>query len=141
MTVRTVVSTQESYDNSGKSLHQDLKTHQQPCMIKKANLTENNDIVKEAEKHYSEVFREKPINNEHIKYKMEVEALCLSRLKECSKIKIPEWAIAYVTNVLNQLKQGKSKYAYDLPNEIFKPGIEGDDLIHAVTKLINQFKN
>ena len=39
------------------------------------------------------------------------------------------------------MKQGKSKDAYDLPNEIFKPGIAGDDLIHAVTKLINRIKN
>ena len=30
---------------------------------------------------------------------------------------------------------------YDLPNEIFKPEVAGDDLILAVTKLMNRIKN
>ena len=72
---------------------------------------------------------------------MEREALCISRLKECSQIKTPEWTIADVTNVLKQLKKGKSKDAYDFPNEIFKPGIAGDDHICVVTKLMNKIKN
>ena len=104
-------------------------------------LTENKDIIKEAERHYSEVFKDKPINKEHEEYRQEREALCLERLEECSKIKTPEWTESDVTIILKQLKNGKSKDAYDLPNEIFKPGTAGDDLVSAVTKLMNRIKS
>jgi hypothetical protein len=45
-----------------------------------------------------------------------------------------------VTNVLKSLKTGKSKDPYELPNELFRPNTAGDDLILAVTKLMNRIK-
>ena len=33
-----------------------------------------------------------------------------------------------------------SKYAYDLTNEIFKQDAGGDDLVSAITKLMNRIK-
>ena len=64
----------------------------------------------------------------------------MKRLKECSTVKTPEWTITDVTTVLSQLKRGKSKDAYNLPNEIFKPSVAGKDLILAVTILMNRIK-
>ena len=65
----------------------------------------------------------------------------MSRLKECMKTKTPEWTMSDVTYVLKHLKIGKSKDAYDFPNEIFRPDIAGDDLICAITKIMNRIKN
>ena len=67
---------------------------------------------------------------------------CASKgLQECSKIKTPDWTIKDVKSVLSSLKARKSKDSYDLPNEIFKPEVTGDDLIIAVTKVMNIIKN
>ena len=99
------------------------------------------NIYLEAVNHYTRVFTENPINKEYEDYKKTREELCLKRLEECSKIKTPEWTISDVTTVLTQLKAGKSKDAYDLPNEIFKPSVAGKDLILAITILMNRIKN
>ena len=42
--------------------------------------------------------------------------------------------------MLKQLKTGKSKDPYDMPNEIFKDNVAGSDLLIAITKLMNQIK-
>ena len=66
--------------------------------------------------------------------------LCKKRLEECSKTKTPDWSIEDVKYVLNNLKAGKSKDAYDLPNEVFKQDTAGEDLVIAITKLMNCIK-
>ena len=87
------------------------------------------------------MFEEREINEEHKEYKNSREKLCEERIEECSKIKTPDWTKEDVLYVLNNLKTGKAKDAYDLPNEIFKPDIAGIDLVLAVTKLMNRIKN
>ena len=42
--------------------------------------------------------------------------------------------------VLKNLKTGKCKDPYAIPNELFRPYAAGDDLVLAVTKLINLVK-
>ena len=73
-------------------------------------------------------------------FKATREKLCLDRLKIASQNKSPEWSIEYVTNVLKGLKTGKSKDPYQLPNELFRPNVAGDNLILAVTNLMNRIK-
>ena len=104
-------------------------------------LTAKEDILNEAVKHYTNILEEKPMNEEHKEYQHAREELCFQRLQECSKIKTPDWTIENVRSVLSSLKTGKSKDAYDLPNEIFKPEVAGEDLIIAITKLMNRIKN
>ena len=45
-----------------------------------------------------------------------------------------------MTYVLKELKTGKSKDPYSLPNELFQPNVAGGDLILAITKLMNKIK-
>ena len=54
--------------------------------------------------------------------------------------KTPPWTKKQVLNVLNALKKGKSKDPWDLPNEIYHPEVAGDDLIEAITLLMNKIK-
>ena len=104
-------------------------------------LTDKDDILNEAVKHYKEVFRNKPINKELIQHMKDREKLCMQRLKECSQNKTEQWTISDVTIVLKALKPGKSKDPHDFPNELFMPDVAGDDLINAITKLVNRIKN
>ena len=45
-----------------------------------------------------------------------------------------------MTYVLKELKTGKSKDPYILPNELFRLNVAGGDLILAITKLMNRIK-
>ena len=45
-----------------------------------------------------------------------------------------------VTCVLKQMKKGKSKDPFDIPNELFMLDAAGDDLILAITKLMNRIQ-
>ena len=99
------------------------------------------EIKAEAVKHYKRVFKEREIAEDLKDFKVTRENLCHERLKIAIRNKSPEWSISDVTNVLKYLKTRKSKDPYNLPNELFKPSVADDDLILAVTKLMNRIKN
>ena len=66
------------------------KSQEPPTAMKDSTgklLTKDKDILNEAVKHYTEVFKEKPMIPEHETYKTAREKLCMDRLKECSRIK------------------------------------------------------
>ena len=104
-------------------------------------LTSDKDILNEAVKHYKKVFEPTQIKDslEHVQKAR--ETLCDERLAEASTCKTPPWSVEDVKNVLKQLKPGKSKDPYDFPNKIFRPDVAGEDLILALTKLLNRIKS
>ena len=104
-------------------------------------LTQPDDILNEAVNHYKNVFKERQIVPEYENYKIEREKLAKKRIEECKKIKTPPWTFDDVKFVMKNLKSGKSQDPYCLPNEIFKPNVAGEDLILAVTKLMNRIKS
>ena len=103
-------------------------------------ITSDDDIKAEAVKHYKNVFKEREIIEDLKDFKVTRENLCHKRLQKASRNKSQEWSITDVTSVLKCLKTGKSKDPYQLPNELFRPSVAGDDLILAVTKLMNRIK-
>ena len=104
-------------------------------------ITSEKDIRDEAVKHYKNVFRHRQIKPGLEQIKKDREKLCTSRLKQASNNKTPEWSVEDVTYVLKSLKTGKSKDSYDIPNELLKPDVAGEDLILAITKLMNRIKS
>ena len=84
-------------------------------------LTDKEDIIKEAVKHYKNVFKNKDIKEGLEDVKSDKEKLCKDNLEKASNNKTPQWTVTDVTNVLKQLKSGKSKDPYDFPNELFQP--------------------
>ena len=46
-----------------------------------------------------------------------------------------------MTNVLISFKTGKSKDPYDRQSELLRPDVAGEDLIFAITKLMNIIKS
>ena len=90
--------------------------------------------------HYKKVFSHREIKNGLDHIKREHEQLCEARLRQAGSNKSPEWSLEDVTAVLKTLKNGKSKDPYDIPNGLLKPGAAGDDLVLAITKLLNRIK-
>ena len=99
-------------------------------------LTKDADIRDEAVKHYKNVFKPRVEDIKDLK-----DRLCKARLESTSKSITPPWTVEDVTFVLKQLKKGKSKDPYNLPNELFQPNVAGDDFILAITKLMNRIKS
>ena len=104
-------------------------------------LTSKEDILSEAVKHYKNIFEPQQMADELKGIQKERELLCMKRLEMARQNKSPPWSVKDVTFVLNSLKVGKSKDPYDIPNELFKPDVAGDDLILAITKLMNRIKD
>ena len=103
-------------------------------------LTSKNDIKEEAIKHYKRVFKPREFEPSMKHIEDGREKLCQIRLSSARQNKTPAWTIEDVKLVLKQLKIGKSKDPYDMPNEIFKEDVAGSDLILAITKLMNRIK-
>ena len=103
-------------------------------------LTTDEDIKEEAIKHYEKVFKSREITEGLEGLEVAREKLCEKRLIKSRQNKTAQWTVEDVTNVLKSLKTGKSKDPYELPNELFRPNTAGDDLILAVTKLMNRIK-
>ena len=103
-------------------------------------LTNDEDIKKEAVNHYTNVFKSKDMKAGLEDIKNGREELCRARLKKAKETKSPPWSVDDVKCVLKHLKIGKSKDPYDIPNELFRLDNAGDDLILAITKLMNRIK-
>ena len=84
-------------------------------------LKNNEEIKNEAIKHYENVFSHSKIKDGLENIQKTQESLCLKRLGLASQQKTPDWTIANVKCALKQLKSGKSKDPYDMPNELFGP--------------------
>ena len=104
-------------------------------------ITSERDITDEAINHYKKVFSKRIIKPGLEQIKEDREELCKRRLLQASRNKTIEWSLEDVTSVLKTLKTGKSKDPYDIPNELLKPDVAGDDLILAITKLMNRMKS
>ena len=55
--------------------------------------------------------------------------------------KTPPWTVAKVKKVLGSLKKGKSRDPWGLTNELFRLEVAGDNLIEAITLLMNEIKS
>ena len=115
-----------------------------PCAMTSSEgklLTYDEDVRKEAVKHYKNVFKHRKMEPDLKNLEESREKLCRERLLKASDNKTPAWTEEDVKYVLKHLKTGKSRDPYDMPNEIFNPEVAGDDLIHAITKLMNRIKD
>ena len=104
-------------------------------------LTSNEDTLEEAVTHYKSVFKHRDMEPGVESLKLKRESLCKMRLAKVKKVQTPPWTIEDVIFVLKGLKTGKSEDLYHIPNELFKPETAGDDLILAITKLMNRIKD
>ena len=103
-------------------------------------LTTDEEVKAEAIKHYKNVFKEKLIDKELTNVQHERELLSEERLKSAYKNKTPMWTVEDVQNAIKDLNVGVSKDPYGWPNELFKEGIAGKDLLRGVTILMNKIK-
>ena len=68
------------------------------------------------------------------------ENLCNQRLTLARLTKSPDWSLESLIKVLKNLKSNKSRDPHGLINELFKPGVIGNDLLTSVLVLVNKIK-
>ena len=62
------------------------------------------------------------------------------RYSECLKFKTPLWSEGDIYKVLTKLKSNKTRDPLGMINELFKPGVIGQDLSEALLSLLNEVK-
>ena len=61
-------------------------------------------------------------------------------LEIAAENKTPPWTVEDVICATKHLNSGISKDPYGHPNELYKDGVAGQDLIKAVTTMMNKIK-
>ena len=85
--------------------------------------------------------RHRPIKENFGYLKTLKEDLCRRRLNYAQKQKTEPWTPAQLMKVLSSLKIDESRDLHGLVNELFKPGVIGQDLFDSLLHLLNQTKH
>ena len=104
-------------------------------------LTDPSEIAKEALNHYEKLLENKTIKESYQETQVLKEKLCEARLKVAANTKTEPWSQEDVIIVMRHLKNKKSRDPYGYANEIFKQEVAGQDMIKAVTMLMNKIKD
>ena len=84
--------------------------------------------------------RHRPINKDYIKLKNLKEQLFKRRMEYSMNNKSKMWDKDQLLKVLKALKNNKSRDPHGMVNELFKPGVIGDNLCKSVLMLFNKIK-
>ena len=100
---------------------------------------------KDLKKLYSDTFvhrlRYRPIRDNYGLLIVLKEALCEARLELSKLNKSPEWTAADLHKVLSSLRNNKSRDPHGLINELFKPGVIGDNLFKSLLIFFKRIKS
>ena len=83
----------------------------------------------------------RPIRDDFSYLKSLKEELFTRRLEYVQKKKTEPWTPSQLEKTLSSLKNNKSRDPHGLVNELFKPGVIGQDLSNSLLLLFNQVKN
>ena len=103
-------------------------------------ITGKREIQEQSLKYYQKVLDNRKINEDLKDHKEAREELAKKRMESASLNKTEDWTMEDLTIVLKSLKTNKSRDALGYLNELFKPGVIGDDLKLAILKLMNRIK-
>jgi hypothetical protein len=90
---------------------------------------------------YKHRLRQRPISRDLENLKNLKEKLFKQRLRLCKLRKSPAWGAKDLKKVLKNLKTNKARDPKGLINELFKPGVIGDDLEKSLIMLYNRIKD
>ena len=99
------------------------------------NLTSEEKIQEAAVNTYKNRLANRPMKEELKHIKDAKEGLCEKLIKVAQKNKTSPWQMKHLERVLKHLKQYKSRDPLGFCNELFRPGVAGDDLKLALLKL------
>ena len=89
---------------------------------------------------YKHRLRQRPISRDLENLKNLKEKLFKQRLRLCKLRKSPAWGAKDLKKVLKNLKTNKARDPKGLINDLFKPGVIGDDLEKSLIMLHNRIK-
>ena len=104
-------------------------------------LTSEEKIEEAAINVYKERLANRPMKDDLNHIKEAKEVLCEKLLQLAKSRKTPPWTIKDLNIVLKNLQKQKSRDPYGLANDLFRPGVAGDDLKLAVLKMMNKIKD
>ena len=84
--------------------------------------------------------RSRPIKQELMTLRIMKEELCEERLKLAKITKSTPWNSSDLKKVLKSLKKNKCKNPHGIINEIFRPGVIGQNLESSILTLVNKIK-
>ena len=84
--------------------------------------------------------RHRLINDKYKYLKDLKEELWKQRLKQAQNVKSKKWTKNDLIKILKSLKSNKSRDPHGIVNELFKPGVIGQDLFNSMLMLFNQVK-
>ena len=84
--------------------------------------------------------RHRPVSNDYQYLKTLKEELCYRRIDYSKMQSTKPWTKSQLRKVLKKLKDNKSRDPHGLVNEIFKPGVIGNDLEESLLQLLNKVK-
>ena len=87
-----------------------------------------------------ERLRNRPMKEGMEEMKIKKEKLCEQNIKKARGNKTPEWSKIDVIKVLKNLKSKVSRDPLGYANGLFNPKVAGEDMIKAITKLVNRIK-
>ena len=88
----------------------------------------------------TERLRHRLINPELLHLQQLKERLCRKRVEFAKHVKSEPWTLFQLEKVLKLLKNGKSRDPHGLCNELFKPGVIGEDLKLSILDMLNKSK-
>ena len=103
-------------------------------------ISSQNELKKLYLETFTQRLRHRPIKPDFSKIKVLKEKLCEKRLQLASSNKSEQWNQKQLLKVLSSLKSGKSRDPHGLINEIFKPGVCGNDLQISLLIMMNKIK-
>ena len=84
-----------------------------------------------------ESLRHRIINPELIHLQQLKEQLCKKRIELARHMKTAPWTLYDLERVFKSQKNGKCRDRKGLVNELFKPGVAGEDLIQSILHMLN----
>ena len=103
-------------------------------------VTRPNELKKLYLKTYSDRLEHRTMNAELDDIFQLKNELWKQRYEKCKQLKTPRWTEDDLWKVLKKLKNNKTRDPMGLINEIFKPGVIGQDLFSALLALLNESK-
>ena len=103
-------------------------------------ISSQSDLKRLYLKTFQHRLRHRPIKDDLKNLEKLKEELCAKRIKIAIKNKSKCWDIKDLRDTLKALKKNKSRDAYGLINEIFKPQVAGEDLENLMLKMFNKMK-
>ena len=103
-------------------------------------ITGKREIQEQSLKYYQKVLENRKISEDLKDHKEAREELAKKRMESASLNRTEDWTMDKLEKILKALKKNKSRDPHGFINELFRPGVIGNDLKKSLLMLLNRIK-